>query len=63
MSCGVGGRHGLDLGLLQLWSRPVTIPLIRPLAWEPPYALDAALEKDKKNPKKLCCEGRDKLGA
>ena len=33
MSCGVGHRHGLD---------PAPI---RPLAWEPPYAMGVALEK------------------
>ena len=48
MSCGVGHRHGSDPALLWLWCRLVTIALIRSLAWEPPYAIDAALEKTKK---------------
>ena len=48
MSCGVGCRHGSDPVLLWLWCRPVATALIRPLAWEPPYALGAALERDKK---------------
>ena len=48
MSCGVGGRRGLDPELLWLWRRPVATAPIRPLAWEPPYALGAALEKTKK---------------
>ena len=48
MSCGVGRRHGLDLVLLWLWRRPAAIALIEPLAWEPPYAMDAALGKKKK---------------
>ena len=27
-----------DPALLRLWHRPVATALIRPLAWEPPYA-------------------------
>ena len=52
MSCGVGHRHGSDPMLwLWLWCRPVATAPIEPLAWEPPYAVDVALErqKDKKN--------------
>ena len=45
MSCGVNCRHGLDLALLWLWSRLAATALIRPLAWGPPYAASAALEK------------------
>ena len=41
MSCDVG-------------QRPVATALITPLAWEPPYAVDAALEKTKKKKKKVC---------
>ena len=37
-----------DLVLLWLWFRPVATALIRPLAWEPPYAAGAALEKAKR---------------
>ena len=44
MSCGVGRRGGSDLALLWLWCRPEAIALIRPLAWEPPYAEGAALK-------------------
>ena len=51
MSRGVGRRHGLDLALLWLWHRPAATTPIRPLAWEPPYATGAALEKAKR-PKK-----------
>ena len=51
MSCGVGRRRGSDLALLWLWRRPAaTAP--KPLAWEPPYAVCAALEKDQKKRKK-----------
>ena len=41
-------RRGLDLALLWQWHRPAFAPPIRPLAWEPPYALGAALLKKKK---------------
>ena len=40
----VGHRSGSDPDLLWLWRRP--------LAWEPPYAADAPLEKTKKRKKK-----------
>ena len=51
MSCGVGCRRGLDPELLWLWRRPVATALIRPLAWEPPYAAVVALKKQKINKK------------
>ena len=35
-----------DLVLLWLWRRLAAIALIRPLAWEPPYATGVALKKD-----------------
>ena len=37
-----------DPALLWLWCGPVAIALIRPLAWEPPYALRVALKRKKK---------------
>ena len=40
-----------DLALLWLWSRPAATAPIRPLAWEPPYAVGAALEKAKRQKK------------
>ena len=46
MSCGVGHKRGSDPALLWLRRRPVATAPIRPLAWEPPYATGAALEKD-----------------
>ena len=53
MSCAVGHRLGLDLALLWLWHGPAAEALIRPLAWEPPYALGVALKKkDLKKKKK-----------
>ena len=48
MRCGVGCRRGLDLALLWLWRRPGAVAPIRFLAWETPYAMDAALKKKKK---------------
>ena len=47
MSCGVGRKHGSDLVLLWLWHRSAATALIRPLAWEPPYAADVALKRQK----------------
>ena len=52
MSCGVGCRHGSDPMLLWLWHRMVATALIRPLAWEPPYAMGVAQEKAKRQKKK-----------
>ena len=42
---GIGCRRGLDPALLWLWHRPAAIALIQPLAWEPPYAMGAALKR------------------
>ena len=44
MSYGVGRRCGSDPALLQLWHRPAATAPIRPLAWESPCAVGAALE-------------------
>ena len=48
MSCGVGCRGSSDPALLWLWCRLVATAPIRPLAWEPPYAIGVALEKTKR---------------
>ena len=37
-----------DPELLWLWRRPVVTAPIRPLAWESPYALGAALKRQKR---------------
>ena len=52
MSCGVGRRYGSDPVLLWLWHRLAATAPIRPLAWEPPHAVGAALEKSKRLKKK-----------
>ena len=52
MSCGVGRKRSLDPELLWLWCRRAATALIRSLAWEPPYASGAALEKGKKTKRK-----------
>ena len=41
-----------DLALLWLWCRPAVVALIRPLAWELPYAMGAALKRQKDEKKK-----------
>ena len=50
--CGIGCRHGSNPLLLWLWCRPAAIAPIRPLAWEPLYAMGTALRSKKK--KKAC---------
>ena len=52
MSCGVGRRHSSDPVLLWPWRRLAATALIRPLAWEPPYAVGAAQEMTKRQKKK-----------
>ena len=41
---GVGHRCGSDLAWLSLWLWPAGAALIRPLAWELPYAAGVALK-------------------
>ena len=50
MSCGVSRRCSSDPVLL--WRRLAATAPIKPLVWEPPYAVGAALEKAKKDQKK-----------
>ncbi|WP_348248997.1 hypothetical protein, partial [Salmonella enterica] len=49
-------RHGLNLVLLWLWCRPAAAAPIRPLAWEPPYAVSEALKRQKKKEKDFVIE-------
>ena len=54
MSCGVGRRCGSDLALLWLWRRLAATAPLKPLAWEPPYAAEVAMKRQKtKNKNKL----------
>ena len=47
MSCGLGHRCGSDLALLGLWRELAATVLVKPLAWEPPYAAGVALKRQK----------------
>ena len=54
----VGSIPGLtqwvkDLALLWLWPRLAATAPIRPLAWEPPYALAVALKRQKTKRKNI----------
>ena len=49
MSYGVGHWCGSDLALLWLWWRLAATALIRPSAWELPYAAVTALKRKKEN--------------
>ena len=55
--CGIGHRHGSDLSLLWLWLWPAAIAVIRPLAWEPSYAVGVALKRQKTKKKSLFQQG------
>ena len=67
MSCGVGCRPDSDPALL--WRRAAAVAQIGPLAWEPPYAVGAALQSKEDRKKKriftrfplTCSEGRNKI--
>ena len=52
MSSGIGSRRGSDPELLWLWRKQAATALIRPLAWEPTYAVGAAQEIAKRQKKK-----------
>ena len=57
MSYGVGCRPGLDLALLWLWCGQSATAPIGPLAWEPPYAMGAALKRQKDKKKIMVFSG------
>ena len=52
MSCGVGRRLGLDPELPWLWCRPMATDLMRPQAWESPYAVGGAQKRPPPKKKK-----------
>ena len=45
MSYSESHRRGLDRVLLWLWGRGAAVALVRPLAWELPYATGVALTR------------------
>ena len=61
MSYSVGHRPGSDLALLWLWHRPAAVAPIQPLAWEPPYAVGAALKKTRKKKEKRKRSGHNSV--
>ena len=58
MSCGVVCRYGSDLASLWLWPKPAATAPIWPLAWEPPYAVGVALNRQ--NTKRQKNKGRER---
>ena len=62
MSCVVGRRRSSDPALLWLWCRLAATALIRPLAWETPYAASAALKKQKPKKQKRKKAVRQQIG-
>ena len=59
MSCGVSLRCGSDLAWLWLWHRPAAAVPIRHLAWELPYAVSAALKRQKTKKQKQTNKKKD----
>ena len=62
----LGSLVAVAVALLWLWGRPVATVLIRPLAWEPPYAMGAAQENTKKflnKKKRECVSGGSDISA
>ena len=55
----LGGRCDLDPALLWAWWRPAATVPIPPLAWEPPYAASAALQRQNKKQKNYIIETGD----
>ena len=51
LSCAVGHRCSSDSEFLWLWLWLAAGTLIRPLAWEPPYAIGVALRNKKQTNK------------
>ena len=63
MRYGTGDRHGSDPALLWLWHRPGAVSPIRPLAWEPAYAMGAALKRQKTKKKLKGWDGEESLAS
>ena len=43
----IGPRCSSDLALLWLWCRLAAVAPVKPLAWEPTYAMGVALKRQK----------------
>ena len=55
VNCGVGCRRSLDPAIaVAVVYRPATTALIRPLAWEPPYAMGMALKRTTTTKRSQC---------
>ena len=52
MTYDVGHRLSSDSAFLWFWHRPVATAPVGPLAWEPMYAVSAALKRQKTKKKK-----------
>ena len=52
MSCGIGCRRDSGLALLGLWYRLAATAPIRPLVWDPAYAMGVALKRQKNKKQK-----------
>ena len=53
------GADAAPILLPWMWHRPAAAALVRPLAWETPYALGVALKKKKKQKISLASWGTD----
>ena len=60
-SCGVGHRRGSDQALLWRRRRRAAAALIRPLAWEPPYALKKQKRKEKERKEKIALKNEEEI--
>ena len=60
VGCGLGRKCSSDPSLLWPWPRLATAASLRPLAWELPYAMGAALKKREKQNKQTNKKNRKK---
>ena len=62
MSCGVGHRCSSDMVLLWLWYKLAAAALIQSLAWELPYAVGVAPQRQKKKKEESNCSSSGHWG-
>ena len=48
LNCDVVRRCSSEVALLRLWHRSAAVALVRPLAWEPTYAMSVTLKRQRK---------------